>query len=44
MNLITVENVTKTYATHTALNDVSLEIPQGCIYGLLVQMAQGKPL
>ena len=34
--LIRVENVTKRFAGHTALNDVSLTIPRGAVYGLLV--------
>ena len=35
MDILKIENVTKRYSGHTALNDVSLEVPQGSIYGLL---------
>ena len=35
MDLLTVEHVSKHFAKHTALDDVSLSIPQGSIYGLL---------
>ena len=41
-NLLTIENVTKRYAAHTALNDVSLSVPQGSIYGLLGPNGAGK--
>ena len=40
--LLTIENVTKRYAAHTALSDVSLEVPQGSIYGLLGPNGAGK--
>lgn len=42
MDLLTVQNVTKRYAAHTALDDVSLSIPKGCIYGLLGPNGAGK--
>lgn len=40
--LIRVENVTKRFAGHTALNDVSLTIPRGAVYGLLGPNGAGK--
>ena len=42
MNLLTVEHVSKHYAGHTALNDVSLTIPRGSVYGLLGPNGAGK--
>lgn len=42
MDLLCVEHVTKRYATHTALHDVSLAIPRGAIYGLLGPNGAGK--
>ena len=42
MNLLTVEHVSKHYAAHTALNDVSLTIPRGSVYGLLGPNGAGK--
>ena len=42
MNLLTVEHVTKRYAAHTALDDVSLVIPEGSVYGLLGPNGAGK--
>ena len=42
MNLLTVKNITKHYSGHTALSDVSLDVPQGSIYGLLGPNGAGK--
>lgn len=42
MDLLTVEHVTKQYAGHKALDDVSLSIPQGSVYGLLGPNGAGK--
>ncbi len=42
MNLIEVQNVTKRYTNHLALDDVSLCIPQGRIFGLLGPNGAGK--
>lgn len=42
MDLLCVEHVTKQYATHTALHDVSLAIPRGAVYGLLGPNGAGK--
>ena len=42
MDLLKIENVTKSYANHVALDDVSLSIPEGSIYGLLGPNGAGK--
>lgn len=42
MDLLQVENVSKHYAGHTALDDVSLNVPEGSIYGLLGPNGAGK--
>lgn len=42
MNLLTVENVTKSYTGHKALDNVSLEVPEGTVYGLLGPNGAGK--
>ncbi len=42
MELLKIENVTKRYSGHTALNDVSLTVPRGSIYGLLGPNGAGK--
>lgn len=42
MNLLSVEHVCKNFANHTALDDVSLTIPEGSIYGLLGPNGAGK--
>lgn len=42
MDLLTVEHVTKRFANHTALDDVSLAIPRGSVYGLLGPNGAGK--
>lgn len=42
MDLLCVEHVTKRYAGHTALDDVSLAIPKGSVYGLLGPNGAGK--
>ena len=42
MDVLKVENITKAYASHVALNDVSLSVPKGSIYGLLGPNGAGK--
>ncbi len=42
MNLIQAEGVTKHFIGHTALKDVSIEVPQGSIFGLLGPNGAGK--
>ncbi len=42
MDILKVEHVTKRYAAHTALDDVSLSIPRGSVYGLLGPNGAGK--
>jgi ABC-2 type transport system ATP-binding protein len=42
MNIIEVQHVTKEYASHIALDDVSVSIPKGCIFGLLGPNGAGK--
>ncbi len=42
MDLLAVEHVTKQYAGHKALDDVSLAVPRGSVYGLLGPNGAGK--
>ncbi|MDE7305291.1 MAG: ATP-binding cassette domain-containing protein [Alistipes sp.] len=42
MDLLAVEHVTKQYAQHKALDDVSLAVPRGSVYGLLGPNGAGK--
>jgi ABC-2 type transport system ATP-binding protein len=41
-NILEVKNVLKKYGNYVALNDVSLTVPQGSIYGLLGPNGAGK--
>jgi ABC-2 type transport system ATP-binding protein len=41
-NLLEINNVVKKYADFTALNDVSIHIPKGSVYGLLGPNGAGK--
>ncbi len=41
-NLLEIHNVVKKYGDFTALNDVSIEIPKGSVYGLLGPNGAGK--
>jgi len=41
-NILEVKNVVKQYGDYTALNSVSLSVPQGSIYGLLGPNGAGK--
>lgn len=42
MNILTTENIHKTYGDFKALNDISMAIPQGSIFGLLGPNGAGK--
>lgn len=42
MNLLEVNSVTKQYSGHKALDDVSLAVPEGKVYGLLGPNGAGK--
>ncbi len=42
MDILQIENVTKRYSAHTALDNVSLAVPEGSIYGLLGPNGAGK--
>ena len=41
-NILEVQNVVKQYGDYTALNNVSLQVPKGSIYGLLGPIGAGK--
>ncbi len=42
MSLVSLRSVSKTYGSYKAVNDVSLEVPAGCIFGLLGPNGAGK--
>lgn len=42
MNILSTKDVTKRYAAHTALNRVSIEVPEQSIFGLLGPNGAGK--
>lgn len=42
MAAIEISNVTKRFGTHTAVNDVSLVVPEGSIYGFIGPNGSGK--
>lgn len=42
MNIVEVQNITKLYGDFAALDDVSLSVPQGCVFGLLGPNGAGK--
>ncbi len=42
MNILEIKGVSKQYTNHLALDNVSLEIPQGSVYGLLGPNGAGK--
>lgn len=42
MDILQVENVTKAYSGHLALDDVSINVPEGKVYGLLGPNGAGK--
>ncbi len=41
-NIIEIQNVSKSYAAHQALKDISISVPRGSIYGLLGPNGAGK--
>ena len=41
-NLLEINNVVKTYGDYTALNNVSLHVPKGSVFGLLGPNGAGK--
>ncbi|MCM1077657.1 MAG: ABC transporter ATP-binding protein [Bacteroides sp.] len=42
MDILQVENISKSYSSHLALDDVSLSVPEGQVYGLLGPNGAGK--
>ena len=42
MNTVELQNVTKTFSKHIAVDDLSLNVPQGSIYGFIGPNGSGK--
>jgi ABC-2 type transport system ATP-binding protein len=42
MNVVEIENVTKTFGEYAAVNELSLSVPQGSIYGFIGPNGSGK--
>jgi ABC-2 type transport system ATP-binding protein len=42
MNVVEIENVTKTFGRHVAVNKLSLSVPKGSIYGFIGPNGSGK--
>ncbi|MEM6963627.1 MAG: ABC transporter ATP-binding protein [Bacteroidota bacterium] len=42
MNILSLENVRKTYDKHVAVDDVSFNMPRGCVFGMLGPNGAGK--
>ena len=42
MNVVEIENVTKTFGNHVAVNSLTLAVPQGSIYGFIGPNGSGK--
>lgn len=40
--ILSIQNVTKSYGDYKAVNNVSLEIPKGCVFGMLGPNGAGK--
>lgn len=40
--ILTAQNITKDFTRHRALDDVSIAVPRGCVYGLLGPNGAGK--
>ena len=42
MNAIAIHNVTKRFGTHVAVDDLSLDVPAGSVYGFIGPNGSGK--
>jgi len=42
MYTIELENVSKTFGRHKAVDDLSLTVPKGCVYGFIGPNGSGK--
>jgi ABC-2 type transport system ATP-binding protein len=42
MNAVEIDHVTKTFGQHIAVNDLSLQVPEGAIYGFIGPNGSGK--
>src|SRR5205823_10631960 len=42
MTAVAIHQVTKTFGTHVAVNNLSLEVPEGTVYGFIGPNGSGK--